>query len=96
MKIVFSPSAEVDLAEIVEYLTAEYPALVDSVRRRIEITLKNLAAWPEIHRTVTQRSSVRVVPLVRYPYRIFYRVTPDTIEIVRIYHTSRRPLDDEL
>ena len=29
--------------------------------------------------------------VVRYPFRIFYRVRDDTIDILHIRHTSRRP-----
>ncbi len=33
----------------------------------------------------------RVVPLIRYPYNIFYRASGDRIDILHIRHTSRRP-----
>jgi len=44
---------------------------------------------------VEQRSSVRVVPLVRYPYRIFYRVggDGDVVEILHVHHAARQ--DDD-
>jgi hypothetical protein len=35
-----------------------------------------------------------VVPLGRYPYKIFYRVTNDTVEILHIHHAARRPWDE--
>jgi hypothetical protein len=38
------------------------------------------------------RQTVRQTPLVRYPYRIFYRVT-EVIEILHIHHTAREPWD---
>jgi len=39
---------------------------------------------------------VRVVPLIRYPYKIFYRVTPQAVEILYIHHASRlQPWEDE-
>jgi plasmid stabilization system protein ParE len=34
---------------------------------------------------------VRVVLLIRYPYKIFYRILQDRIRILHIRHTSRRP-----
>jgi hypothetical protein len=36
---------------------------------------------------------MRVVSLVRYPFSIFYRVIDDTIRILHIRHTARRPWD---
>jgi hypothetical protein len=34
------------------------------------------------------------VPLGRYPYKIFYRVIADTIEILHIHHAARQPWDE--
>jgi hypothetical protein len=34
---------------------------------------------------------VRTVPLIRFPFRIFYLVRGDTIEILHIHHSSREP-----
>jgi plasmid stabilization system protein ParE len=39
----------------------------------------------------TNDPDVRVKFLVRYPYKMFYRVRADGVEIVHIRHTSRRP-----
>ena len=96
MKAVYTEAAARDLAEIIEYLTSEYPALVMPLQNRIQAVLTHVTSWPELARAVTQRSNVRVAPLVRYPYKIFYRVAEDTIEVVHIRHTSRRPWDDEI
>jgi len=40
-----------------------------------------------------QRPGVRVAFVLRYRYKIFYRVTTDAIRIVHIRHTSRAPID---
>jgi len=32
---------------------------------------------------------MRVVPLVRYPYKVFYRVSDQTVEILYIHHAAR-------
>jgi plasmid stabilization system protein ParE len=37
--------------------------------------------------------SSRGAPLSRYPYKIFYRVTGDTVEILHIRHAARQPRD---
>jgi len=37
---------------------------------------------------------VRVVAFVDLPYRLFYRVNEETIEVLAIRHTSRRPLHE--
>ena len=39
---------------------------------------------------VAQRPGVRVVPLIRYPYKVFYRITNEAVEILYIHHAARR------
>ena len=95
MKIIFTETALSDLDQIFEYLTSNYPTLVGPVEQRVQLGPSRLQDWPESARKVTQRTSVRVAPLVRYPYRIFYRITNEAIEIVHIRHTSRRPWEDD-
>jgi toxin ParE1/3/4 len=95
MRIIFTETALSDLNQIFEYLTSNYPTLVGPVEQRINSVLTRLQDWPESARKVTQRTTVRVAPLVRYPYRIFYRITNEAIEIVHIRHTSRRPWEDD-
>ncbi len=34
---------------------------------------------------------MHVIPLIRYPYKIFYRVFEDAIRVLHIRHASRRP-----
>lgn len=50
---------------------------------------------PESGLRLPQRPMVRVVPLVRYPFKIFYTVDRDTITILHIRHAARRPWEGE-
>jgi plasmid stabilization system protein ParE len=43
----------------------------------------------------TDDPDVRVKFIVRYPYKIFYRLRDDVVEIAHIRHTSRRPWQGE-
>lgn len=42
--------------------------------------------------SATSEPGIRVVSLVRYPYRVFYTVQPGAIHVVHIRHTSRLPI----
>jgi toxin ParE1/3/4 len=46
---------------------------------------------PESAPRVEQRPGMRVMALMRYPFKVFYRVVGDTVRIVHIRNTSRRP-----
>jgi hypothetical protein len=41
---------------------------------------------------VEDEPGIRVVPLLRFPYRIFYRVNDGAVEILHFHHASRDAL----
>jgi len=51
---------------------------------------RRIGRWPQSAREVVGRAGVRVVPLIRYPYKIFYRVMPDAVEVLHIRHSARQ------
>jgi toxin ParE1/3/4 len=94
MKVVYTDEALDDLDAIANWLIVHYPAVAPAVERRIRSILAHIARWPESSRRSAKRPGVRVVALGRYPYKIFYRVTGDTIEILHIHHAARQPWDE--
>ena len=40
------------------------------------------------------RPDIRVAPLGRFPYKIFYRVRANAVEILHINHAARVPWDE--
>jgi len=90
VKVVFTDAAVDDLRSIAAYLAANYPSVAATVERRLRIVIARIARWPESAQRVIERPGVRVVLLVRYPYRVFYRITEEAVEILHIHHTSRQ------
>jgi plasmid stabilization system protein ParE len=66
-----------------------------AVERRIRRVVAHIARWPESSRRSANRAGVHAVPLGRYPYRIFYRVADDRVEILHIHHAARQPWDEQ-
>jgi plasmid stabilization system protein ParE len=93
MKVRFSPRATDDIVHIADYLTARNPVAAIAVESAIRRTIELLAEFSGSGRTLTQRQNVRVVPLVRYPYLIFYTVTADEVIILHIRHAARAPVE---
>jgi toxin ParE1/3/4 len=92
MNLIYAPRAVQDLEEIGAYHRGVAgPKIADAIGKRIEQVIERLARQPRIAPRVTRRSSVRVMLVLRYPYKIFYRVQNDAVEILHIRHTSRRP-----
>jgi toxin ParE1/3/4 len=90
MRVVFTEAAIEDLENIAAVLAASFPDVAPAVERRLGLVIARIARWPASAKRVVERPNVRVAPLVRYPYHIFYRATDDAVEILHISHTSRR------
>ena len=89
---------EYDLLEIADCTRTNFGHRVASALEiYLRATIARIAAMPESGEVIPERQSVRVIPLVRYPFRIFYTVADDAITILHIRHTARRPWtgDDE-
>jgi toxin ParE1/3/4 len=92
MRVEYSKRAVSDLHQIAEYhLRAGEPRLAEAVGAAIRHVVARLAEHPGSGRAVQQRPGVRVMFLLRYRYKIFYRTTGATVRILHIRHTSRRP-----
>jgi toxin ParE1/3/4 len=89
MIVRFTERAENDLAAILDYLMASSPEGARRVAASLEETIRIIADYPfGARKTARPTLLVKIVP--RYPYKIFYRVRDDTVEIVHIRHASRR------
>jgi plasmid stabilization system protein ParE len=95
MKVVYTPAALADLAEIADWLTLHYPTLAPAVEHRIRAVVERIGQWPESAQRSSKRLAVRVIPVGRYPYKIFYRITADAVEILHIHHSARQPWDEQ-
>jgi plasmid stabilization system protein ParE len=94
MKVEFSNRATADLRKVSSNSLAFGDAVAFAVEARIRAVVARIAEHPQAAQRVTERPGVHVVPLVRYPYKIFYRVLDDRVRILHIRHTSRRPWTD--
>lgn len=93
MKILYSRQALSDLSDIANYYTTSAsPAVAEAIARRLFDVIDRIQRAPLSAPRVARRSNVRAASLIRYPFRIFYRLRDDTIDILHIRHASRRPL----
>jgi plasmid stabilization system protein ParE len=94
MKVVWTDEALRDLEEITAYLLVHYPSVAPALEQRIRAVVARIGRWPESARRSAYRSGVRMVPLGRYPYNVFYRIADDRLEILHVHHSARRPWDE--
>ena len=92
MKAEYSRRAVSDIREIAAYYShSNNPAAGEAVATRIQEVVERLLRAPQSGRPVTERRGVRVAPLLRYRWNVFYTVNGETVRILHIRHTSRRP-----
>jgi toxin ParE1/3/4 len=91
VNIVYSRRALNDLRQAAAHSRREFgDRIAVALEARIRAVIARLAEAPESAPQVEQRPGMRVAPLGRYPYRIFYRSSEGTIHILHIRHTARQ------
>jgi plasmid stabilization system protein ParE len=91
MKVEYTHRALADLCKIAADSRAFGEDVAAAVELRIRTVVANIAQHPKVAAPVADRPGMRVVPLIRYPYKIFYRILEDRVRILHIRHTARRP-----
>lgn len=92
MKVRYRPTALTQLDTIFTYIEAHNPQAADRVVREIMRSIDRLANFPYMAR-VSEVPGVRELPIVRYPYIVFYAVdeVAQEVHILRVRHTSQDP-----
>ena len=84
-----SPSASRDLSAIVDYFASTNVEAGERFLASFARKCQNLIEFPMIGRSYDEiRTELRGVPLKKYI--IFYRITTNGLEIVRVVHGSRK------
>jgi plasmid stabilization system protein ParE len=90
MKVRYTPRAFADREQILDWLQERSPTGARNVANSLLDAIAQLGEYPASgYRTSDPR--IRVAFVGRYPYKIFYRVREDAVEILHIRHASRRP-----
>jgi toxin ParE1/3/4 len=92
VKVRYSKRAVADLVDIAGYIRERNPRAAMAVEKRIRASIEQLEIFPFIGRA-TDAASIRVFPVVRYPYLVFYEVVGSEIVIHHIRHSRREPID---
>jgi toxin ParE1/3/4 len=96
MKVRYSKRAVDDLIAVADYvrptdLSIYNPSAAEAVEKRIRGSIARLSIFPFIGRA-TDDSVIRVLPITRYPYLVFYEVLGEEIVIHHIRDGRRAPI----
>lgn len=96
MKLVFSSLAVTELEAILHYIVIKNPDAAARVAARFDEVFDRIALYPDGAQELAQRPGVRRVPLVRYPYVIYYEQMEEVVMILRILHGAQvQPWSEE-
>lgn len=90
MRIRYTRQALDDLASISAYYRAISPTLADSVVSEIERRIAFLSEHPLIA-PKTDEPGIHELIVIRYPYKVYYRVDHHRVVIMHIRDARRRP-----
>ena len=90
MKVRYSQRAVADLIGIADYIRERNPRAAEAVAKRIRASIAQLEMFPLIGR-LTDDPGIRLLPIVRYPYLVFYEVGTAEVVVQHIRHGRRAP-----
>lgn len=94
MRVRYRAQALADIDEIRRYLQKRSPSGARNVLRSIHAAVKFIAESPR-GAGETDDPDVHVKVVVEYPYKIFYSIHVDEVEIMHVRHSARRPWEGE-
>jgi toxin ParE1/3/4 len=93
MRIVVAPQAGEDLREAYDYIAKDNPNAAGRVLAHIVEIIGMLASESVTGREVQLKDGRRVKTWPVPPYRIYYRVRVQELQVIRVYHQARRPIE---
>ena len=90
-KLIWSPSARLDLKDIAAFIAEDSPSAAERFGRSLLQAVERLADFPESGRIVPEFGDPNIREVIRKPCRIVYRIRrrKHTIEIARVWHAAR-------
>ena len=89
MRVRYRTLAQADIDEIRRFLRKRSPTGTRNVLRSIRAAVRFISDNPYASEK-TDDPDVRVKVVVEYPYKIFYSVHPNFVEVLHIRHSARK------
>jgi len=90
MRVVWTDEAQAHLDGIYQYIARDAPVyaqrVVDQLTRRSE----QLIHHPQSGRMVPEYEDRQLRELIVFPYRLVYRIRPDRLDIIAVFHGAQR------
>lgn len=88
-RIIWTPQSQHDLRDIQNYIARDAPITAKAFVRRLRRSVQRLRQFPESGTVVPELGNPNIREVFHGPYRIIYRIRPDKIDILTVYHGAR-------
>ena len=89
MRLIWSPQAVEDVEAIRSYVARDSEQYANLLVERIVAAVDRLEAFPRAGRVVPEVGDQSLREVVYGTYRIVYRLKPEVVEIVTVFHAAR-------
>ena len=87
--LIWTTSALRDIAAIADYIRLDAPQYADRVVERIFALEDSIQTFPEMGRVVPEQENTAVRERFVFSYRVIYRIAPEHIYVMSVFHMSR-------
>ena len=88
-RVIVRPAALEDIAKAATWYDAQSPGLGLDLTDEIIRAIHRARESPELFRILRSRDGMRRVLTDRFPYRVFFTVTTDTLHVHAVLHGAR-------
>ena len=89
LPLIITPNAELDIRDARTWYEGKRTGLGERFVMAVETALGQIVRVPRGGSEI--EPGVRRVVIRKFPYGVFYRVDPDQIAILAVYHSKRNP-----
>ena len=87
--IVFRADAEADINTVWDWYEKRQPGLGCVFRDRLDKVVERIASFPLLYAVACD--DIRIAPIKRFPFAVYYRVISDKVIVTAVLHHSRDP-----
>ena len=88
-EIVIHPSALLDIDDIASWYFIRSPKAELQFYNKLNVAFDKLAKNPTAFSRINKNTSIRSCITEKYPYKVYFRLQDNLVEILAIIHTSR-------
>jgi toxin ParE1/3/4 len=89
LPVVLRRPARAEFDAAIDWYEKQQPGLGVDFAERVQAVFDRISATPEMHAIVYR--DIRKTSVRKFPYLVFYRLRPNRVVVVSVFHNKRNP-----